>query len=374
MICVSGSGSTPSFAPFAFMLSHFTKFRIGAISTVVGDRTIRLDNEIDLYDGDRARVDRLKKATGLDTRRVVSEGVTAVDLAESASSHLMSHLDIDPITIDACLFVTQTPDHFQPSNSTILHGRLNLPKTTACWDVSLGCSGWVYGLAQLGALFECGSLNRALLIAGDTLSREVDPEDRGTAPLFGDGAAVTLLEKADNHETRVLLGSDGGGSAAIRVPAGAFRHPMPTSEIFYDSEGGVRKPDSLIMDGPEVFRFSLREVPAALNSLMELANVEKESLQHVFFHQANAYILSNLRRRLGLTELQVPTGTLGRYGNLSSASIPAVICDTTAGPDEGNVELGKSMLCGFGVGLSWGAALTDLSGVDCLPVRKYGDS
>ncbi|MFP4351980.1 MAG: 3-oxoacyl-ACP synthase III family protein [Puniceicoccaceae bacterium] len=353
------------------MESVFTQFRIRAIATVVGGRRIRLDDEVGLYGGDRARIDRLKKATGLDTRHVVSDGVTSLDLAEDAYLRLERRTGIDRDSIDACVFVTQTPDHFQPANSALLHGRLGLPKKTACWDVNLGCSGWVYGLVQLGALFECGDIRRALLVAGDTISRQTDPEDRGTAPVFGDGAAVSLLERARGRETRAILGSDGAGSAAIRVPAGAFRYPLPTTETFRDGEGNPRRADCLIMDGLEVFRFSLREVPVAVRDLLEGAGVGAEQLSHAFFHQANASILTTLQRRLGLTAAQVPLGTLARYGNLSSASVPAVVCDTLSAPADSDAA-GLSVLCGFGVGLSWGTALTDLSGVDCLPITIHG--
>lgn len=347
-------------------------FRIASLSVVTGGREICIDDELDAYGGDQARVDRLKKATGLRVRRVVSATETAVDLAEDAVRRLVSAGKLNLSEVEACLFVTQTPDHFQPSNAAVLHGRLGLAKSVAAWDVNLGCSGWVYGLAQAGMLMQAGGAQKVLLVAGDTLSRQVDPEDRGTVPVFGDAAAVAVLEKKEGRRWHFVLGTDGAGRDAIRVPAGAMRLAAEGADPVMDAEGNLHRADCLVMDGAEVFQFSLREVPAAVKSVLEAADAKPEEVRHYFFHQANAYILSNVRRRLKLSPEQVPMGTLERYGNLSSASIPAVICDSLGGSQGVDQEGRPSILCGFGVGLSWAAALTDLAGVDCLPVVAYG--
>ncbi|MGE9289914.1 MAG: 3-oxoacyl-ACP synthase III family protein [Puniceicoccales bacterium] len=352
------------------MNTSLQNFRIAAISVVTGEQTIFLNDELDAYGGDQARIDRLKKATGLNGRRVVAPGVTALDLAEAAVRRLVQEEKLEMNTLDACVFVTQTPDHFQPSNAAILHGRLGLPKNVACWDMNLGCSGWVYALIQVGALIQTGCAKRVLLVAGDTLSRQVDPDDRATVPLFGDAASATVVEFAQGRELQGVLGSDGSGMDAIQIPAGGMRSPEGGDQKVLDAEGIPRRADCLRMDGAEVFKFSLREVPKAVNRLLENAGLSADDIRFFFFHQANAYILSNVQRRLKVEAGKVPVETLARYGNLSSASIPAVICDTIAGRE--NSEPLPVVLCGFGVGLSWAAALTDLQGVDCLAVKAYG--
>ena len=252
---------------------------------------------------------------------------------------------------------------------------MSLQKSVACWDVNLGCSGWVYGLVQAGALIQSGVFRKVMLVAGDTLSRQVDPADRTTVPLFGDAASVTILEQDEGREFTAVLGTDGEGASAIRVPAGGFRVPFSEAGEFQDAEGNPRREEYLFMDGGEVFKFTLREVPAALDELLEKANLEKNQVDYYFFHQANAYILSNLRRRMKVEAEKVPDVTLGRYGNLSSASIPAVICETLR-KDRENPSQGdslKAVLGGFGVGLSWATALTDLQGIDCLDVVTFGN-
>ena len=344
-------------------------FRMSALSVVTGGREICIDDELEAYGGDQSRIDRLKKATGLRARRVVSKGCTTLDLAEEAVQRLREAGKLDLSEVEACLFVTQTPDHFQPSNAAILHGRLGLEKSVAAWDINLGCSGWIYGLAQAGMLIQVGGAKKVLLVAGDTLSRQVDPEDRGTVPLFGDAACAAVLDFDSGREWRFQLATDGAGSNAIRLPAGGMRTAVENAEPVLDAEGNLHRADCLVMDGAEVFQFALREVPKAVKRVLEDAGTNAEEVHHFFFHQANAYILSNIRRRLKLGAEQVPMQALERYGNLSSASIPSVICDTLNESDGGG---GLSVLCGFGVGLSWATALTDLQGVDCLPVKAYG--
>ncbi len=351
---------------------HLQDFRIAAVSVVTGQHAIALDDELAEYGGDRARIERLKKATGLHTRRVVAEGTTAVDLAEVAVRDLVDAGLLGGEGPDACLFVTQTPDHFQPANAAILHGRFGWPRSVACADLNLGCSGWVYALVHAGALIQSGCARRILVIAGDTLSRQIDPSDRATVPLFGDGASATLLEFEEGREFRAVLGTDGSGRAAIQIPAGGLRRPPDRAGVILDSEGNPHREDCLLMDGAEVFKFTLREVPGAVEALLGEAGIGADAIAYFFFHQANAYILSNLRRRMKVDSGRMPVDTLARYGNLSSASIPAVLCDTLAGGTQAPADLLPAVFCGFGVGLSWGAALTDVSGVHCLPVKAYG--
>ena len=352
------------------MMSRLQDFRIANLSVVTGDVEVCLDDELDAYGGDAARIERLKKATGLRARRVVSPGLTTVDLAEQAVRRMVDEQGLDLNTLDACLFVTQTPDFSQPANAAVLHGRLGLAKSVAAWDVNLGCSGWVYGVVQAGAWIRSGLARRVLLVAGDTTSRLLDPADRSTVPLFGDAASATVLEADPGRQWWTALHTDGSGAEAIRVPAGGMRRPAVEGEVVTDEEGKEHRADSLVMDGAQVFQFTLREIPKVVKELLESAGRSAADVPFFFFHQANAYILSNLRRRLKLEEGQLPMDSLARYGNLSSASVPSVICDSLAGSRAVDSPL-PVVFCGFGVGLSWAAALTDLQGVDCLPVVAY---
>lgn len=340
---------------------------------MTGSRKVALEDELSYYDGDIDRIARLKKATGLAERYLVEPGTTAVDLAEAATHRLTQVDGFSLDQLDAMLFVTQTPDHFQPSNAAVLHGRLGLPKSVAAFDVNLGCSGWVYALWQAASLIAASSLQRVLILAGDTLSRQIDARDRATAPLFGDAATATLVEAKPDAVLHIALGTDGSGAQAITVPAGAMREPASdlTAQAMQDADGNWRSPQNLFLDGPEVFQFTLREVPKAINELLDAAKLTTEAIDYFFLHQANGFILSNLARRLKVSLDRVPSQSLSRYGNLSSASIPSVICDTLA--DAPSRQAQRCLLCGYGVGLSWATALTDLSNTTCLPVAHYGN-
>ena len=165
---------------------------------------------------DRATLERTAKTVGLRERRVASAGVTALDLCADATERLLSEMGLDASSIDAVIFVTQTPDYPQPNNASLLHGRLGLSKSAPAYDLSMGCSGWVTGLHQAALLCAHGGAARVLLCAGDTLSRLTNPGDRSTDPLFGDAGSATLIEKTGRSTPlHFVLGADGAGAEAI---------------------------------------------------------------------------------------------------------------------------------------------------------------
>jgi len=331
--------------------------KIVGLHTVVGSEVRRIDEETEQFGGDAAMLARIKKTIGLDERRVVAEGVTSLDLCRQATSELLGALDCPAGTLDAILFVTQTPDYFQPCNAALMHGALGLPKTVAAFDVNLGCSGYVYALYLAGLMLESGGCQRVLVLAGDTISRHVNRRDRALAPLFGDAGAATLLERAGEARPAYFsLNTDGSKAKAIHVPAGAFRkRPSELTRVPYtDADGNTRSEEELYMNGADVFNFSIKEEPPAIREILEFAGTGVEEIDAVVFHQANKYIIENIARRLKLPPEKAPSGTVGRYGNQSGASIPGALCDVFAGRlREQELHL---VLSGFGVGLSWASA------------------
>jgi 3-oxoacyl-[acyl-carrier-protein] synthase III len=358
----------------------FNHVRVSGVVTCIPRDVRSIDDELDLYGGNVAQLERIKKTIGLGTRRVVSPGVTALDLCETAVQALMKDAALDPASVDGLIFVTQTPDHFQPANACILHGRLGLGTGCAAFDVNLGCSGWVYALWLASTLVESGQCSRIIVCAGDTISRQVNPRDRAVAPLFGDAGSATLIERDTAGRKSVFsLHTDGKGHRAIMVPAGGFRQPHgPESELeAADEEGNVRAPCNLCMSGAEVFNFSLKVEPEAIRELAALAGRPIEDLDWVFFHQANRYIIGNITRRLKLPAEKAPSGVVERFGNQSSASIPGVICDTLgtggAGSGAGLTRAHEVAVSGFGVGLSWASAWLTLGPlVSCRIVEHAG--
>lgn len=350
---------------------EFHKAQVTGVLTWVPKGVRNIDDEVDLYGGNAAQIERIRKTIGLGSRRVASPGETTADLCEKAALALLESMQVPASAVDALICVTQTPDHFQPANACILHGRLHLSPACAAFDVNLGCSGWVYGLWLAHMMIETGSCSRVLLLAGDTLSRQVNPRDRSVAPLFGDAGSATLVEAAPQPSRAVFsLHTDGSGHEAIIVPAGAFRAPHSPEAALEatDEEGNIRSPLNLRMAGADVFNFSLKVEPEALRQIAERAGRPLETADYLFLHQANRYILGNIARRLRLPQEKIPSAVVERYGNQSSASVPGVLCDTL-GPKGTDRSL-SVIVSGFGVGLSWASAWIEIPPLRCCRMQE----
>lgn len=316
---------------------------------------------------DRAALERNARTVGLHERRVAVAGVTALDLCADATTRLLAEMGLDATSIDAVIFVTQTPDHAQPNNASLLHGRLGLSKSAPAYDLSMGCSGWVTGLHQAALLCAHGGAARVLLCAGDTLSRLTNPGDRSTDPLFGDAGSATIVEKTGRSEPwHFVLGADGTGAGAIVVKQGGARQPAGPLVERTDAEGGRFHDANLVMNGADVFSFTLLEVPSAIQAVLRHAGLTPETTDALVLHQANRFILSTLAKKTGFTEAQTPMAAFGRYGNQSSASIPCALIDGLGV----RLEAGslKVVGCGFGVGLSWGAFAGEFGPLTIVPV------
>jgi len=350
-------------------LAKFEKSTIKAIHTTVGPILKKIDDDIENFGGNQAQVNRIKKVIGLNERMVVDQTTTALDLCHEAALEIGGLADIDMI-----LFVTQTPDHFQPGNAAILHGRLKLPVSCAAMDIGLGCSGWVYGLYLASLMIENGGCNKILLAAGDTMSRCVNPRDRSAASLFGDAGSATIIERSDQlNPTWFSLHTDGSGWENICIPAGGFRHPKTTdtSVATTDDDGNTRSPEDLFMNGAEVFNFSIKREPEAINEIIKFSKKSIEDIDSIVFHQANRYIIGNIARRLKISKDKTPCQAVEKYGNQSSASIPGAICDEMA--DSLLKETQQCIFSGFGVGLSWGTALTTIGPLDHCEISTYSN-
>ena len=202
------------------------------------------------------------KMIGVEQRRIAPPEQTTADLCFEAAKTLITRLNWAADSIDGLIFVSQTPDYRLPATACSLHGRLGLSTHCQALDVSLGCSGYVYGVWLASTLVKAG-LKRVLVLAGDTSSRMVDPNDRATALLFGDAGSATALE-ADNAAAPMhfRLGSDGAGARHLIIPEGAYRTGQQDERW-----GEGFDPTHLYMDGAEVFTFTLRAVPALVRQM-----------------------------------------------------------------------------------------------------------
>jgi len=293
-------------------------------------------------------VDDVTAMTGVETRYYAAPGQTAGDLCLRAAQQLLARMGWDPHTIDALIFVTQTPDQRLPATACGLHGHLGLGPRCQAFDVNLGCSGYVYGLWLATALVAAGC-RRVLLLAGDTSSRLVDPLDRTTALLFGDAGSASAIEAdAAAPPAHFVLGTDGTGARHLAAAGGGYRDPAG--------------PATLVMDGTEVFGFTLRAVPALVRDTLEQAGQTIDAIDIFALHQANRFMLRHIGKKLSIDPARMPIN-IDRYGNTSSASLPLLICTDLAEP---LTTMPRTvLLAGFGVGYSWGAACLRLDPLAC---------
>ena len=329
---------------------------IEGVVTVVPSDKVSFEEDARRLNINISQAKRIKDNIGLGERRVVKKGITALDLGEKACKELLKGLKYNEENIGFLIFVTQTPDHSQPCNAAILHGRLGFNTSVGSMDINLGCSGYIYGLFVAATMIK--SLNKdVLLVVGDTLSTKVNQLDRSAGILFGDAASATLLISNDEKEMFFDLSSDGSAYESIIVPAGGARMPLSneTSKETEDQDGNIRSLNDLKMNGGDVFNFAVRTEPKAVQNLLDYSKIAAEDVDFFFFHQANKYIIRTIARRLKLPKGRVPDSIITKYGNQSSASIPCAINETLIAN-----ESKLSLLSGFGVGLSWASMICEL--------------
>lgn len=294
-------------------------------------------------------VNDVVKMIGVKSRRIADEVTTTRDLCGSAGKKLLAGLGWSSDTVDALIFVSQTPDFRLPATACALHSDLGLPKTAVAFDINLGCSGYPYAVWLGMTMIQSGAATRVLLAVGDTISKIVDPNDRSTALLFGDAGTVTAIEASPHHETFFVLGTDGGGATNLIVPAGAFRD--------YSASGDLRlagkNSECLYMDGGEIFNFTLRSVPALVTSVIEAAQTQIASYDYFLFHQANLFMLKHLAKKIKLPADKMPIN-IEEFGNTSCASIPLLM--TTRLRERLMLAPLNICMLGFGVGYSWAAS------------------
>lgn len=294
-------------------------------------------------------------STGIESRRRVSKEICTSDLGVAAAGQLLKDLNWDKDTVDAVIFVTQTPDYILPATSCTIQDRLGLSKDCYTLDISLGCSGWVYGMSVISSLLASGSMKRGLLIAGDTCTRVCADTDKSTWPLFGDAATATALEyQSDASSFDFSFNTDGSGYDAIIIPEGAQRNTFNNKSLEKREFGEniVGTNITVRLNGMDVFAFGISKAPASVNGLISHFGIDKDSVDYFYFHQANMLMNEKIRKKLKLPQEKVPY-SLKDFANTSSASIPLTMI--TQKRNQLMNESLSNIACGFGVGLSWGS-------------------
>jgi 3-oxoacyl-[acyl-carrier-protein] synthase-3 len=285
----------------------------------------------------------IRERTGIRERRIAADDEALTDIALPACRRALEMAGVAAASIDLLIVATVTPDMAFPSAAALLADTLGMPDAAA-YDLSAGCTGFVYAIAQAHGMLASGLAKRALVVGGDVLSKILDWTDRSTVVLFGDGAGAVVMEAVDEGGFLGFeLGADGAGGENLWLPGSGSRH-------FDDPEKFVK------MNGREVFKFATRVMVSSAEAILAECGKTIDDVDVYVPHQANVRIIDHAVRKLGVAEAKTVVN-VERYGNTSSGSIPLALADAA---DDGRLKPGKLvLLTGMGAGLTWGSALIE---------------
>lgn len=319
------------------MVESFKGLSVRAIACAVPETTVSVASFSETFGADK--VARFRDVVGIDCFHVASSDQHTSDLAVAAAEKLFAETAIPRDTIDAILFISQTPDAIAPATAIALQQRLGLSPHILALDINQGCAGFLVGLQTAAHLLASPSLRNILLLGGDTLTRCVDPADPATAMLFGDAGFAAVIGREGDGTW--YLESQLDASVAITIP-----HGQPFK-----------------MSGAEVFNFTITQVPEQILHVMDAAGLTPETLDYLLLHQANAFIVRQVARMCRVPEAKVPC-RIAQRGNTSVASLPLLLCDLKA---EGVTGQQHVICSAFGVGLTWVSVALTLDFDTCQP-------
>jgi 3-oxoacyl-[acyl-carrier-protein] synthase-3 len=316
------------------------RISISGLGVHVPDRVVTNEELSTLVDtNDEWIVER----TGIKERRIAADDEALTDICLPAARRALEMSGVAAKDIDLVIVATVTPDMAFPSSSALIADSLGMPDAAA-YDLSAGCTGFVYAIAQAHAMLAAGLSKKALVIGADVLSKILDWTDRSTLVLFGDGAGAVVMERVDEGGFLGFeLGADGGGGANLWLPGSGSRR--------------FEEPDKYVkMNGREVFKFATRVMVSSAEAILGECDLAVDDVDVYVPHQANVRIIDHAVRKLGIPQEKTVIN-VQRYGNTSSGSIPLALADAA---DDGRLKPGKLvLLTGMGAGLTWGSALIE---------------
>lgn len=334
-------------------MSNMTFRGVGvtAIAAAVPQRVVVNREYTEVWSAEDAAA--IVEKTGIEERRFADAETCASDLCFAAAQKLLIDNNIDRSEIDLLVFISQTPDYRMPATSITLQHRLGLSNSCIAFDITLGCSAFLYGMSVVFSMVQAGGIRKALILDGETRSKVYSPKDRRSAFLFGDGGVAALVEKNEKFgESYFSMNSDGSRADLIMIKGGGYRHPSSIEtlqEKQVDEYGNMRSDEQGYMRGGDVFNFVIREIPKNIKRTLEYAGKSTADIDFFMFHQANNFINSYIAKKMKLDGDKIPS-TIAKFGNTSSVSVPLTIVSELKGKLDGEKTL---LLSAFGVGMSW---------------------
>lgn len=317
--------------------------------------------------------EKIIESTGVERKHIVSDGITGSDLCLKATEKLLEDLGWERDSIDAIIYVTQTPDYPSPPTVFVMHDKLNLSSECLAVDLNHGCPGWVVGLSTLASMMSSGSIKRALLLDGDNITSSQYPLDRESRPLFGDCGTATALEY-DEQASPLLFHSGTNSKDGISLirTKGAYRHPHTLES--YQRELGMLNGDVAVeetddtMDGMSVFSFGISMPPKSMKKLCAEFDIDINVIDKLIVHQANLFMVNKIAKKMKVDQEKVPV-SLKNYGNTTSATIPLTLVSECASVYSQKKQ--KTLACGFGTGLAWASVYFETDKIVCPDVIIY---
>jgi 3-oxoacyl-[acyl-carrier-protein] synthase-3 len=328
-------------SPFA----HITGWGMAVPSRVLTN--VELEKIVDTDD------EWIQSRTGIRQRHIASDEESTATLAKDAALNALRVANLNPTDIDLIIVSTSSPEHVFPATACLVQDRIGATHAGA-FDLSAACSGFIFALDMATQAIRSGSIQNAVVIGAETLSRFVNWQDRNTCILFGDGAGAFVLQAGDERGGQIssVMRSDGSGGDLLSLPAGGSHMPASNETI-------LNHMHTIHMNGREVFRFATRVIAQATKEVVSSADLKIKDVQLVIPHQANLRIIEAAMRNLEIP-LDQCFINIERYGNTSTASIPIATCEAI---QQGRLQAGDNIVfVGFGAGLTWGAALVQWSG------------
>ena len=359
--------------------AKFKNVKISAINVVVPEKEINIYDEVQYYGNSVKKIDRMRKMVGFYKRRVADNTTTSADLAYDAALNLIKDNNIDKNSIDALVFIVQQPDVQNPSTAYFIHNKLGLSNNCIATDINQGCVGWVFGLFMVSQMIQSGTFKKILLLNGDTPSVGIDPSNRNSAPIFGDGGTATLLEYTEEEtNSSYFVETVSSGFEAIVGPFSGTRFRFSQSDEDYDLRGKLRKEKIVMptgmevpllggyMDGVAVFDFTINYAPKSVKEILKFNNLTANDIPYLCLHQANKQIIQTVGEASGFSLEKVPYSAFETYGNNTMCSIPTTLALL---PKE--TDMSKTCCCAFGNGLISIATILDLSKTKISEIKTF---
>ena len=342
--------------------SVFKHVRFAGIKTVIPKDFINIDDEIKYFGNNPKKLARAKKMIGFGKRYLTNENTTAADLCFEAATLLITEMNVNKEEIDGLIFLSQCRNYYSPASANILQGDLELSQNCAAFDISQGCSGYVYALWLASSMIASGACKKIILLSGDTMSKHSYNDNRLVAPIFGDSGSATFLEYTDEENpSYFVLGSDGTGWDKIVIPAGGEKIPVDdeiTKTDIIDEAGNRWNLRHLIMQGVDVFNFTIDKAPDNINRCITLSGLAKDDISMFALHQANKQIVDAVANKAEIPLDKTPSDTFSEYGNTTCNSVATVLTHHLLKQTEGMV-----LTCGYGMGLSWASGIINMKDV-----------